>query len=282
MAEKKGFNIGELFEKAGIVKVFVMLFIVVLFFACIYLYLYDTENGLKAEKNISIWEKAGNSIYFSFITSTTAGYGDITPLGWARLIAIIEVIIGLVFLGLIISKLVSLKQEIILGEVYEISFEERFNRLRSTLFLFRTDLNKVIDLIESDKVSRRKISDLWMNFALFENTMDDIVKILIQAKKNENQKHSKKVDNVRIELISNSINSSLKKTVEIVTLLSTRDTKWKTKEALNSLNNIAKHCQKVKELHIENSSVTLKEKLNDMETLIKDLLYHIEDGKPKE
>ncbi|GLQ48391.1 hypothetical protein GCM10007862_34420 [Dyella lipolytica] len=50
-------------------------------------------------------------IYFSVTTATTLGYGDLQPLGWARLVACIEVIFGLVFVGYSISQIFSAKQE---------------------------------------------------------------------------------------------------------------------------------------------------------------------------
>ena len=59
----------------------------------------------------------------------------------------IEAVSGLILFGILISKLVSSKQEIILEEVYDMSYEEKMNRLRSGLYLFRSDANKVIDKV---------------------------------------------------------------------------------------------------------------------------------------
>jgi voltage-gated potassium channel Kch len=47
--------------------------------------------------------------YFSFVTLTTLGYGDIVPLsGPARGLAVLEAIIGQIYLALVIARLVSL------------------------------------------------------------------------------------------------------------------------------------------------------------------------------
>jgi hypothetical protein len=50
-------------------------------------------------------------LYFSVVTITTLGYGDITPTGWAKVVSGVEVLFGLVFVGYSISQVVSAKQE---------------------------------------------------------------------------------------------------------------------------------------------------------------------------
>jgi hypothetical protein len=48
-------------------------------------------------------------IYFSYITLTTLGYGEIIPVNaFARSLAIIEAIIGVMYLAIIISRVVGL------------------------------------------------------------------------------------------------------------------------------------------------------------------------------
>ncbi len=50
-----------------------------------------------------------NFIYFSYVTLTTLGYGDILPVTQkARSMAILEAMTGVVFLGTMIARLVSL------------------------------------------------------------------------------------------------------------------------------------------------------------------------------
>ncbi len=50
-----------------------------------------------------------NAFYFSFITLTTVGYGDVTPVSeLARMLAILEAMTGTLFVGILIARLVSL------------------------------------------------------------------------------------------------------------------------------------------------------------------------------
>ncbi|MFO1477502.1 MAG: potassium channel family protein [Verrucomicrobiota bacterium] len=49
------------------------------------------------------------SIYFSFMTLSTVGYGDVTPVSHvARMLAVVEAVIGMLFVAILISRLVAL------------------------------------------------------------------------------------------------------------------------------------------------------------------------------
>jgi hypothetical protein len=48
-------------------------------------------------------------LYFSFVTLTTLGYGDVTPVGeMARMVAVAEAIIGQLYLAVFVARLVAL------------------------------------------------------------------------------------------------------------------------------------------------------------------------------
>ena len=51
----------------------------------------------------------GASIYYSFVTLTTLGYGDILPLtDRARSLAYVEAVIGQIYLAVLLAKLVGM------------------------------------------------------------------------------------------------------------------------------------------------------------------------------
>ncbi len=53
--------------------------------------------------------KGFNSIYFSFATLSTIGYGDIAPVaGGARMLAVAEAIVGMFYVTMLIARLVSM------------------------------------------------------------------------------------------------------------------------------------------------------------------------------
>jgi hypothetical protein len=50
-----------------------------------------------------------NSLYFSFVTLSTIGYGDITPLsGVSRMLAIVEATMGMFYMTVLVARLVAL------------------------------------------------------------------------------------------------------------------------------------------------------------------------------
>jgi hypothetical protein len=94
-----------------------------------------------------------SAVYFSAVTATSVGYGDIVPLGAARLLAIGESIAGLVIFGCLISKFVSRRQEELIGEIHRIAFEERLGRVRTNLHLVRTEVQATSRLCEGQEVA---------------------------------------------------------------------------------------------------------------------------------
>ena len=91
------------------------------------------------------------SIYFSFITATSVGFGDVVPIGGARVIAIIEGAGGLLLFGCIISKFVSRRQEELIEEIHRTTFEERLGRVRTNLHLVLSELQSLS--IEADDLA---------------------------------------------------------------------------------------------------------------------------------
>lgn len=65
-------------------------------------------NGVEAKDPKLRW---WDFIYFSVVTVSTLGYGDLTPVGLSRALAASETLFGLFFVGYSISQVVSAKQE---------------------------------------------------------------------------------------------------------------------------------------------------------------------------
>jgi hypothetical protein len=86
------------------------------------------------------------SIYFSFVTALSIGYGDVIPIGPLRLLAVVEGAGGLLVFGCLISKLVSRRQEELVAEIHRTTFEDRLDRVRTNLHLVFSDLGAVQQL----------------------------------------------------------------------------------------------------------------------------------------
>lgn len=160
-------------------------------------------------------EGLGNSIYFSFTTALTIGYGDIVPSGIAKALAVIEAIGSISIIGLLIGKLVSVKQEQILQEVKELSVEEATHTAITELYLFR---NQAKELMEKklDKSSPKQLESI-------EITLKDALQTFNQTQLKINDPHKTMM---HISLITNSITYSLSKLVELLEEFNKRKIGW--------------------------------------------------------
>jgi hypothetical protein len=96
-----------------------------------------TVGGLPIALNASgLWA----AMYWSVITATSVGYGDVTPNGALRAVAMAEAVGGLLLFGVIISKLVGRRQEALVGEIHRITYEDRLDRVQTNLHLVLSEL----------------------------------------------------------------------------------------------------------------------------------------------
>lgn len=109
-------------------KLLGLFFLVVIAFSLIYfsIGLNYPDDGLRFGGAAT--ENFADCLYFSVITVTTLGYGDITPIGFARIIASIEVIFGLIYVGYAISQVVSFRQEALISYLTEDRIFQTFDK----------------------------------------------------------------------------------------------------------------------------------------------------------
>ncbi len=102
--------------------------------------------GLKAGQVTIAGDLQGlvSAVYFSFVTVTSLGYGDIVPVGLtARPLAIAEAATGLLIFGALIAKFVSRRQEELVREIHSVTFEERLDRVQTNLHLVLSELQAI-------------------------------------------------------------------------------------------------------------------------------------------
>ncbi|MBN2053262.1 two pore domain potassium channel family protein [Candidatus Woesearchaeota archaeon] len=223
-------------DRISFTQVFLLWFIIILIFACAYFLLsLNPAHALGYRGNFLRWDLSSfmNSIYYSFITITTTGYGDISPNGLTKLLAVLEVVSGVIITGVLISKLVGVKQERILEEVYDISYEEIIDRLRSGLYLFRSDVNRAIEKIESGAMKPREVRDLWMIFSGLDTNLTNI-KNFVMPPRGEKY-YFKRLDIFRLELLLNSIQLSMNKMLELIKSLKMHELDWRNDLILTSI-----------------------------------------------
>ena len=99
-----------------------------------------------------------DAIYFSFVTATSVGYGDVVPVGFARPIAMAEAITALLIFGAVISKFVSHRQDELVGEIHRITFDERLDRVQSNLHVVISELLAMTSICEGTAAPPNRLS----------------------------------------------------------------------------------------------------------------------------
>src|SRR5205085_6385907 len=90
------------------------------------------------------------AVYFSFVTATSVGFGDVVPIGLGRVLAIMEAAAELLLFGALVSKLVSQKQEMLVEELHRATFEDRLGRVRTNLHLLGRELSSLATDLADD------------------------------------------------------------------------------------------------------------------------------------
>jgi hypothetical protein len=217
-------NVTTWIDKLSFFHIFGLWVFAVLTFGTAYFYLQsDSSYLLNTIANKPV-VSLRDTIYFSFVAATTTGFGDIVPLGYFKQIAILEVIFGLLLLAFVTSKLVSIKQDAILNEIYDLSFSEKLTKLRSSLLLFRQNLDRIITKIEDGSIRRREINTIYAYVSGFEDTLREMYTLIARPGDKE---FIKNIDPVNTELLFISMINSFEKINELLNIIGQQRPEWK-------------------------------------------------------
>ena len=106
------------------------------------------------------------AVYFSFVTATSIGYGDVLPMGLARILAVAEAVASLMIFGAVIAKFVSRRQEQLVSEIHRVTFEERLDRVQTNLHLVLSELHTIAGMCESRALAPKRVSSRLESAAL--------------------------------------------------------------------------------------------------------------------
>jgi Ion channel len=149
-------------EKLSIGVLFAMACISLLLFAGIYWHLEGSVQGpvsSPAGAPISF----GNCVYFSVVTFTSLGYGDIVPRGLSKVVASSEVVLGLAFLGVFIARLSSAKQNYHLAQLYARDAQERLDDFATDLKIHREYCEEALKTIKKGESPARSLNKIQVD-----------------------------------------------------------------------------------------------------------------------
>lgn len=142
-----GGSLKRLLSKINDISLFCYGFIfvvVILVLGCIYFSLTPSSNGIGSEgkpiPNLSHWD----ALYFSVVTVSSLGYGDMHPMGSSKVIASVEVLFGLLIMGIMLAKLTSARLVHHVRWLYASEVRKRFDDFISEFDHINKELHSCI------------------------------------------------------------------------------------------------------------------------------------------
>ena len=125
----------NLIEKVSTLRYIVVFATAVIGFGLLYYQLTQYEHGIGRDDTALDSVTICTGIYFSIVTISSLGYGDMHPMGISKILACIEVLFGLVMIGIMIAKVTSQRLSYHVERIYSSdaqkqldNFTEEFNK----------------------------------------------------------------------------------------------------------------------------------------------------------
>ncbi len=127
------------------IGIFLLSFVlIVLVFASAYIFLTPFGHGISRNFAPLTDDKIRNGIYLSLVTVSSLGYGDVYPIGISKFIASLEVLVGILFTGILIARVASRRLSYHASRLYSEQTQRGLDQIRSN-FLEIEDL--IFDLL---------------------------------------------------------------------------------------------------------------------------------------
>lgn len=161
-----------------------------------------------------------DSIYFSFVTILTIGYGDIYAQGGIRILTAVEGLVGWVLFGIIVYKVVSVKQDMILKEIHDMSNEQYISRIRNFLFISNTNIARFIKEVEMRKISKDSaVYELGIISTTLKSNIDDAARLLHMSRDSVN----KEIEESDVLLLVDGVNLCMANFLKALFILPKRE-----------------------------------------------------------
>jgi len=221
---RRTLSISDVFDWLSTASVFLVWSMTVLGFAAVYVVLsYFPGHGLTNFDHLVLSERVLYGIYYSIITATNTGYGDIVPHGLSRLFAAAEAVSGLLLLAMFIGKLVSHKQSIAIRRVHRSSFESTFHDFREDLHIVRKDLTKTIEMVRGrEELTPRKWQVLRVAFLQIGGLLREVPSFY------DSEHHLYRIDARRERLLIEAFHRTLEKLDTLFIVFDEHKIDWRT------------------------------------------------------
>ena len=164
-----------------------------------------------------------NSFYFSLVTATSLGYGDLVPVGFSKTIAVVQAMLSLLIFALFVAKLVSRRQDITLEEVHRMTSEGIFYNIRQGLFLVRKDFDILMHALETGhSLTEQEWEILTTAFLQAQNLIEEIPNLY-----NGIGQNLYIIDGKREKLLLEAIHRTFRRIEKLLAVMDSHSIDWK-------------------------------------------------------
>jgi hypothetical protein len=162
-----------------------------------------------------------NSLYYSVITATSTGYGDITPMGFSKFLASTQSILALFIFAVFVTKLVSRRHDIALHQIHKLAFEDSFHNIREGFYIVRKDLDRII--AKAGTLHALERSD-WEDLTTAYRQAQSVIRRIPDFYDPHNRLYS--LDIRREELLQEGLKRTLQRVDHLSEILSSKHIRW--------------------------------------------------------
>ncbi|WP_295801399.1 potassium channel family protein [Mucilaginibacter sp.] len=138
---------GRFFEKLSISRVLLIILGLISLSAAYFYFATANGEGITGPKSIL------RAIYFSVVTFTSLGYGDIAPVHYGKIVAAFEVTLGLGLMALLIGKIASERQMALLTLVYTSEQQYRIREFEEGVLQYVDEIQTAIRDYDMDNLA---------------------------------------------------------------------------------------------------------------------------------
>jgi SHS2 domain-containing protein len=172
-----------------------------------------------------------NSLYYSVVTATSTGFGDILPHGFSKVLSCLQSVLAVIIFVIFITKLVSHKQDIAIQEMHKFTYEDVFHNIREGLFIVRKDFDRLLRKVED---SESLTADDWTDLAIACEQIQMMVQEIPAFYASDTKKHPTgiyTIDAKREQLLHEAVERTLRRLNQLLDAFASRSIDWNAHEA---------------------------------------------------
>lgn len=134
----------DLVEKVSTLCYIVIFATAVICFGVLYYLLTQYGHGIGRDDTALDNSTVFTGIYFSIVTISSLGYGDMHPMGISKILACIEVLFGIVMIGIMIAKVTSQRLSYHVERLFSSDAQKRLEDFATEFAVFHGDFETII------------------------------------------------------------------------------------------------------------------------------------------